>query len=309
MNIKKTFFAVLMLCALTGCNNDKKNDNAGVSTDVQTEKTSAVTTELTLVDFTNEENSSAKEQTDTLSDETGDATEKKIFNCTAIKIDADAYCSEMTDIYRAAYADGKTKGYTPVFVVVDDVLNEQVETAYKSVGSADEYISTILSNDHSSGKQMLDDTYEELQKKYSDSDFLSMDDDIIDELMTEYTEHSIYLPSARDFDEEIYLLQVPTKKPYEVFAWVPFGGWNNCPDTDEMIAICKYWYDEYWVLPALITYDSLYMYLYEPITDMETAKSIAKEQSMFCIDVAGMGGMEGYVWMTSYSHVWNFWWD
>lgn len=307
MNIKKAFFAVLILCVLTGCNNDKKDDNASVSTDVQTEKTSAVTTELTFIDFANDENSSAKEQTDPSSDETGDDAEKKIFNCTAIKIDADADCFEMTDIYKVAYADGKTKGYTPVLVVVDDVLNEQVESAYESAGGADEYISTILSNDHSAGKQMLDNTYEELQKKHSD--YFSMDDDIIDELMAYRTTPIMYLPSAKELYGEVYLLQVPTKKPYEVFAWVPFGGWNNCPNTDEMIAICKYWYDEYWVLPAMITYDSLFMYLYEPITDMETAKSIAKEQSMFCVDVAGMGGMESYVWMTLYNYVWNFWWD
>ncbi len=29
---------------------------------------------------------------------------------------------------------------------------------------------------------------------------------------------------------ELILAKIPTEKPWEIFAWVPFGGWNECPD-------------------------------------------------------------------------------
>ena len=34
----------------------------------------------------------------------------------------------------------------------------------------------------------------------------------------------------------LILAHIPVKHPWEVFAYLPFGGWNECPDTDESVS-------------------------------------------------------------------------
>ena len=28
----------------------------------------------------------------------------------------------------------------------------------------------------------------------------------------------------------LVLAEIPVSRPWEIFAWLPFGGWNECPD-------------------------------------------------------------------------------
>ena len=37
----------------------------------------------------------------------------------------------------------------------------------------------------------------------------------------------------------LILAKIPVKNPWEVFAYLPFGGWNECPDTAELMAIAR----------------------------------------------------------------------
>lgn len=50
----------------------------------------------------------------------------------------------------------------------------------------------------------------------------------------------------------LYLAEIPTVNPWEVFAWLPFGGWNDCPDSEDMMAVFQYWYEKYGAVPACI---------------------------------------------------------
>ena len=69
--------------------------------------------------------------------------------------------------------------------------------------------------------------------------------------------------------EELILAKIPMTEPWKVFAWIPFGGWNECPDTEDMMAVCKYWHDKYNVIPAVISSDELQMYASVPINNRE----------------------------------------
>ena len=40
----------------------------------------------------------------------------------------------------------------------------------------------------------------------------------------------------------LILAKIPVKNPWELFAWLPFGNWNECPDTPELMAVAKYWF-------------------------------------------------------------------
>ena len=115
-----------------------------------------------------------------------------------------------------------------------------------------------------------------------------------------------------DDGKQVVLLEVPTDKPWEVVVYVPFGGWNECPAPDDMAAICKYWYEKYMAVPAVITHDTLEFILPEPISKDE-AMEVAQEHYAFCndrLDQCTQSGTLGEVadslWQ---SKVWFFWWD
>ena len=58
-----------------------------------------------------------------------------------------------------------------------------------------------------------------------------------------------------------------------MFVYVPFGNWNDCPDTETLMVVCKYWYEKYGAVPAVITSDQLECYVKTPV-GMESVKRI-----------------------------------
>ena len=47
---------------------------------------------------------------------------------------------------------------------------------------------------------------------------------------------------AMDSDEQTEIGGIPVKNPWEIFAYLPFGNWNECPDTPDLMAVAKYWF-------------------------------------------------------------------
>ncbi len=109
---------------------------------------------------------------------------------------------------------------------------------------------------------------------------------------------------------ECVIAKIPVKNPWEVFAWVPFGGWNECPTNDEIMYIAKYWYEKYGAIPAVMTHGIL-EFAARPVKDKNAAKELALEQFEFCFDIVAQGfGTIGTLADTLMkSSVWYFWWD
>lgn len=78
------------------------------------------------------------------------------------------------------------------------------------------------------------------------------------------------------------------KNPWEVFAYLPFGGWNECPDTAELMAIARYWLEQHGAVPAVITHDVLECALPAPVPE-DQAMELAMEQYAFCPDAVDQG--------------------
>ena len=53
---------------------------------------------------------------------------------------------------------------------------------------------------------------------------------------------------------EIILAKIPTTKPWELAAWIPMGGFNDCPMPDVQVAVMKYWFEK-------ISGDSVHCYI------------------------------------------------
>lgn len=100
------------------------------------------------------------------------------------------------------------------------------------------------------------------------------------------------------------------KNPWEVFAYLPFGGWNDCPDTPQLMAAAKHWFEEYGAVPAVLTHDTLEFELAAP-APAEKAMELAAQHCAFCPDVDQGGGWTVGTLADELrrSTVWYFWWD
>ncbi len=117
-------------------------------------------------------------------------------------------------------------------------------------------------------------------------------------------------------DEEdqggMLLLQIPTDDPADVPAYLPFGGWNDCPDAETQLAFTHYWREKYGAIPAALdNADCLEFLVERPVTDPLEAKKLAVEQFAFCSDLP-FQVFEDFEQLTEFIHQsrqWYFRWD
>ncbi|HIX04732.1 MAG TPA: DUF4253 domain-containing protein [Candidatus Fournierella pullicola] len=108
----------------------------------------------------------------------------------------------------------------------------------------------------------------------------------------------------------LILANVPVKNPWEIFAYLPFGGWNECPDTPQLMAAAKCWFERFGAVPAVMTRDTLEFELPAPVPG-EQALELAQEQHGFCpdMDQGGAWSLAALADDLRRSTVWRFWWD
>lgn len=212
---------------------------------------------------------------------------------------------ELTQRFLRAREDGARDGYIPVVVCVNDTLTELLDYYFETAGGPEAYAEAVLQNEGPDGSTVLEARYAELEALIG-ADYLAVRDD---EIEAAGRGKQTRFPSVLPGSGEKYLVQVPVEQPWEIFARIPFCGWNSCPEVDEMISVCRYWNERYRAVPAMISYDMLILYLPEPVTDLETAKALAKEQVAFCDGVFEAGGPGLYAAAVLDSNFWSFWWD
>lgn len=292
---------LLMSCCMTGC--DEKDDNVS-------KNRAMITSEQEDVKLTEK----AGEVTEEIQ-KTEEKEMEEIFGCKAEKLSASFTEKELTDYYYQTYYKCQQEGYTPVIVAVNELITETIKNNQDKLGGAEAYREAILASDTTNGKELLDNRYQELTENFG-MDIFSEEEDFMGEYM-DYSEMGnmkkntfLSVDMAESMgNEAVYLVYVPTQNPWEVFAWLPFGGWNDCPDTLTMMAECRYWYEQYGAIPAYITSDMLMCYLVEPVRDRYVAGDLAKEHCLFCTSILGMGGVMLQTEMILDSKVWMFWWD
>lgn len=111
---------------------------------------------------------------------------------------------------------------------------------------------------------------------------------------------------------EMLLLQIPTDDPADIPAYLPFGGWNDCPNAETQLAFTHYWREKYGAIPAALdNADCLEFLVERPITDSLEAKKVAVEQFAFCSDLP-FQVFEDFEQLTEFIHQsrqWYFRWD
>ncbi|MCI9159153.1 MAG: DUF4253 domain-containing protein [Lawsonibacter sp.] len=206
--------------------------------------------------------------------------------------------------YRQARARGKKEGFVPMLVAVDELLLECLK-------DADQVRAELLAAPLESGEEFLQKWLKEIKEELGEDE-----PDYWEQLMGEVSdgEGIDSFLSLRDFNGKktvpVVLAEIPIKNPWEVFAWLPFGGWNECPANEEHMAVAKYWFEKYGAIPALMTHDVLEYSLPAPVSQ-ERAMEVAWEQFTYCSDIVeqGVGTIGRLADGLTKSHYWYFWWD
>ena len=230
----------------------------------------------------------------------------------------------ITAAYSYAKRDSVHEGFVPVLIRADDetlleclVMNADPENDadfYEfDLKTVTEYRKKMLSTSIKDGKAVLEEMIG-LRKEEADDDDMDWEEEILGKMENGYENNrfSSFWEYDTDMTYPMILAKIPVKHPWEIFAYLPFGNWNECPDTPELMAVAKYWFEQYGAIPAVLTHDVLEFDLSAAISK-EYAMEVALEQYGFCPDVVDQGPEDATVGSLAdglrQSKVWYFWWD
>jgi len=200
---------------------------------------------------------------------------------------------------------GKEEGFTPLIIVPSRMLCEIIDWTSSHYGN----------NGH------LNSIIETKSKAVNVAEFLNsakntmpIEEDIVGDFI--YYKPTNSFASLIDYAtgrpyETIIIAKIPTDKPWELAAWIPMGGWNECPAPEVQVAVFKYWYEKYGAIPAVVHSDIWELYVEKPPSTKDVATALAWEQFGFCSDIIWQGAQKINVLASTLlnSKIWYFWWD
>ncbi|MCI8422393.1 MAG: DUF4253 domain-containing protein [Lawsonibacter sp.] len=234
---------------------------------------------------------------------------EQCLGCPCIYLPPQENTSSVMSAYLEAAARGRRESFTPILLV----LNEQGNLVFEDLKAFQQEMAATPVGD---GKALLRRFVEEDQKEMGEyftpeqimekTAALLGDDTSGGKEITEF----LSLTDYRGQVQPVVLAEIPVKEPWEVFSYLPFGGWNECPSPKEQRAAAKYWFEQYGAVPAVMTRSTLEYRLPAPVP-WEQAMETALEQYFFCSDIVDQSfGMAGTLaGCLSRSTVWYFWWD
>ena len=226
--------------------------------------------------------------------------------------------------YSYAKRESVKEGFVPVLIKADDetlleclVMNADPKNdadCYEfDLKTVEEYRKKMLSTSVKDGKAVLEELTGQRKEEAEDDD-MDWEEEILGEMEGGYENNrfSCYWDSDTDMTYPLILAKIPVKNPWEIFTYLPFGNWNECPDTLELMAVAKYWFEQYGAVPAAMSHDELEFLLPAPVSQ-EQAMEVATEQYGFCPDIVDqeqddptVGNLADVLWQST---VWYFWWD
>lgn len=214
---------------------------------------------------------------------------------------------------------GMREGFIPVLVKVDEILLDCLMTNADPDGAdgyafdpdkVAKYRKKMLAQPVKDGKAVLSGLIGDRKEEAEDDD-MDWEEEVLGAMECGFANDRFasYWDHETDMTCPLILAKIPVKNPWEIFAWLPFGNWNECPDTPELMAAAKYWFEQYGAIPAVLTHDELEFVVPDSIPK-ERAMELAVEQYGFCPDLdqneGSIGALADTLWRST---IWYFWWD
>ena len=241
---------------------------------------------------------------------------KKYLGCPCTYYPASGSSNVLLSDFAQARARGKKEGFVPMLVAVDELLLESLSFSYEGK-SPEQARQELLDFPLEPGEALLKKWFDEAKegwKEYDPEFYANWDAHVIGEVAGGEGINR-FLSLCDNTGKQtipVALVEIPVKNPWEVFAWLPFGGWNECPAPEEHMAVAKYWFEKFGAVPALMTPDVLeYTLPFDTSVPSWQALYLAKEQYAYCNDIVDQG-VETIGRLAdglAKSHYWYFWWD
>lgn len=226
----------------------------------------------------------------------------------------------LIDAYRAAREEGRGAGFVPLLVKVDETLFECLTTNVDPASEMDfdrekvrAYRQKCLEADLPDAGEFFAYLIRQRQEECAE-DEMDWEQDIIgapgqgealDRLCSQWN-------YASELTDETILAKIPVKQPWQIFAWLPLGGWNDCPDTLELMAAARDWQGRFGAVPAAVSHDEVEFLLEQPVPAAQALQA-ALEHYVFCPDRVDQCEEDGSVRKLAdtlqQSTAWYFWWD
>lgn len=227
----------------------------------------------------------------------------------------------LMEAFENACKEGETEGFIPMLIAANDETlwecllmnsNRDDEDTFNPEDVRN-YRCGALTTPLQQGEMVLSTLINERKQEAEDDEF-DWDEGILGKMKGGKVQKRFQ--AIWDYETEhtipLLLAKIPVKNPWEVFAYLPFGNWNECPNTPQLMSATRHWYEKHDAIPAVITHDQLEFRLKKPVAK-DCAMQLALEQYGFCPDVVDQGVPDGTVGMLasqlSKSTVWSFWWD
>ena len=113
-----------------------------------------------------------------------------------------------------------------------------------------------------------------------------------------------------DPGDPVLLAFVLAEEPWQVFRYLPIGGWNSCPPPELIAAFCRDLWQRYGAVPAAIGGDTLELVPARRPREDECFP-LGLRMYAFCpvIVTQGVGSIWALADSLRASDIWYFWWD
>ena len=116
---------------------------------------------------------------------------------------------------------------------------------------------------------------------------------------------------SREPKSKVFIGLLRVNSPWEVFAHLQWGGWNDCPLPAVHCALHRYWEEKWGAQPSSVTGDVVQCIVTRPPLDHKAALALAREQYIYCYDIVDQGVQSIAVLAAGLrcARHWFFWWD
>lgn len=268
---------------------------------------------------------------------------KSLLNCNCKYYPLNSEDSDIIYGYIESLIRSKTEKFIPVIVDVSSYLIEDIimniiidiENDYESIMDLDmkkiekrdeflkkgiidfgtgkdieKYRKNMISKDFSGGKDILSDMIKNNRDYFGGYELEKDELDAEDNLNIEIND--IDFENKIENQGEILIAEIPVENSWEIFAYIPFGGWNDCPGNEAIMSISKYWFEKYKAIPFLIGHNTL-EYIVKNNIDNEDIVKLIEEFYAFCPDSVdkymGRLNLDKLAKKIYKSKVWCFCWN
>lgn len=223
---------------------------------------------------------------------------------------------DIFEIYKNALAEGRKSGFTPLIIIVSEYMLEFLLMNKQSRDKKE--MDSKAAREAIIEKSKSIDIAKLIKERYEYAVFMDDENFSEDAIVGEITNGNQLnkFISVNDFmtralHTELILAKVPDTDSCNLPAWIPMGGFNECPMPEQQVAFFRYWNKTFSVHPAVVGYDTWECYAENPPRNNNVALGLAKEQMAFCSDIVyqGMQTIGALADSLRDASVWYFWWD